>query len=235
MPKSKVLQLANQSEGSSNSYFHIFIRNKYVFFSETWYFWNCATFSKFQFSERASFVFPCFWIGKTFLIPEGPSPFGFFLDFWKVFIHKRALAFVFWFLMGNEAETFFGFLMFLVRIKAKSPFNLKLTRKILDPFWLRTLRQNFARVVSLIAFQHVSKEAGAALTHCWYQWDKRGPQTKTGKRKICTECFFLIFWSHFLDFGDIMSIFREKAPNAMQYRLKILFKSFLYHTISWCV
>ena len=32
--------------------------------------------------------------------------------------------------------------------------------------WLRTLRQNFARVVSLIAFQHVSKHAGAAVIQC---------------------------------------------------------------------
>ena len=35
-----------------------------------------------------------------------------------------------------------------------------------SPHWLRTLRQNFARVVSLLAFQHVSKHAGAALTQC---------------------------------------------------------------------
>ena len=35
-----------------------------------------------------------------------------------------------------------------------------------SPHWLRTMRQNFARVVSLLAFQHVSKHAGAALTQC---------------------------------------------------------------------
>ena len=35
-----------------------------------------------------------------------------------------------------------------------------------SPHWLWTLRQNFARVVSLITFQHVSKHAGAALTQC---------------------------------------------------------------------
>ena len=29
----------------------------------------------------------------------------------------------------------------------------------------------------------------------------------------------MIFWTHFLDFGDIMSIFRGKAPNVMQYAI----------------
>ena len=101
------------------------------------------------------------------------------------------------------------------------------------PHWLRTLRQNFARVVSLLAFQHVSKYAGAALTQCWYQWDKRATNEnwENGKSAL----IFLVFSSHFLDFGDITSIFREKAPNAVQYRLKILLKGLLYHTISWCV
>ena len=47
--------------------------------------------------------------------------------------------------------------------------------------------------------------------------------------------FLLIFSRHFLDFGDIASIFREKAPNAMQYCLKCLLKGLFYHTISWCV
>ena len=95
------------------------------------------------------------------------------------------------------------------RLQAKPPL----------PHWLRTLRQNFARVVSLLAFQHVSKHTGAALTQCWYQWDKRGTNEnwENGKSALI---FLLIFSSHFLDFGDITSIFREKAPNAMQYRLK---------------
>ena len=35
-----------------------------------------------------------------------------------------------------------------------------------SPHWLRTLSQNYPRVVSLIAFQHVSKDAGTALTQC---------------------------------------------------------------------
>ena len=84
--------------------------------------------------------------------------------------------------------------------------------------------------MSLIAFQHVSKHAEGTLTQCRYQWDKRATNEKRiGKRKIRTY-FFLIFWSQFLYFGDITSIFREKTPNAMQYRLKILFKSFLYQT-----
>ena len=33
------------------------------------------------------------------------------------------------------------------------------------------------------------------------------------------QLFFFIFLSHFLDFGDITSIFREKAPNAMRYAM----------------
>ena len=61
----------------------------------------------------------------------------------------------------------------------------------------------------------------------------KGSETKTGKMGNLQ--FFLNFLSHFLDFGDITSIFREMAPNAIQYCLKILFKSLLYHTISWCV
>ena len=32
------------------------------------------------------------------------------------------------------------------------------------PHWLRTLRQNFARLVSLTAFQHVATHAGVTLT-----------------------------------------------------------------------
>ena len=38
--------------------------------------------------------------------------------------------------------------------------------------WLRTLRQNFARVVSLHAFQHVSKHAMVTLTQSCPQWYK---------------------------------------------------------------
>ena len=76
--------------------------------------------------------------------------------------------------------------------------------------WLRTLRQNFARLVSLIAFQHVSTHATVTLTQSWYQWDKRATNEnwKNGKSA-------LNFWSHFLDFGDITSIFCEMACNAM--------------------
>ena len=103
-----------------------------------------------------------------------------------------------------------------------------------SPHWLRTLRQNFARVVSLLAFQHVSKHAGDALTQCWYQWDKRGTNENWENGKYAL-IFLLIFLRHFLGFWDITSIFREKAPNAMQYCLKLLLKGLLYHTISWCV
>ena len=55
----------------------------------------------------------------------------------------------------------------------------------------------------------------------------KGPQTKTGKTEEKLRSIFLIFWSYFLDLEDIMSIFRENVRNAMQYRLKILFKVFL--------
>ena len=62
----------------------------------------------------------------------------------------------------------------------------------------------------------------------------KGPETKNGKMENL-QLFFLNFLSHFLDFGDITSIFREKALNAMQYCLKILFKSLLYHTVGRCL
>ena len=104
----------------------------------------------------------------------------------------------------------------------------------LAPHRLRTLRQNFARVVSLLAFQHVSKNSEAALTQCWHQWVKRARNEKWENGKS-TIIFSLNFLSHFLDFGDITSIFREKAPNAMQYCLKILFKSLLYLTVGRCL
>ena len=94
--------------------------------------------------------------------------------------------------------------------------------------WVRTLRQNFACVVSLLAFQHVSKHSNVDTSGL------KGPETKNVKMENL-QLFFLNFLSHFRDFGDITSIFREKAPNALQYCLKILFKSLLYHTISWCV
>ena len=61
----------------------------------------------------------------------------------------------------------------------------------------------------------------------------KGSETKTRKMENL-QLFFLNFLSHFEDFGDITSIFREKAPNGMQYCLEILFKSLFYHTISWC-
>ena len=41
----------------------------------------------------------------------------------------------------------------------------------------------------------------------------KGPETKNGKMENL-QLFFLNFLSHFLDFGDITSMFREKAPNA---------------------
>ena len=40
------------------------------------------------------------------------------------------------------------------------------------------------------------------------------------------QLFFLNFLSHFLDFGDITSIFREKAPNAMQSLSENLIQEF---------
>ena len=67
-----------------------------------------------------------------------------------------------------------------------------------SPHWLRTLRQNFARVVSVIAFQHVLKHTGPALTQCWYQWDKRATNKnwKNGKSALNFFHFFgPNFWS----------------------------------------
>ena len=47
-----------------------------------------------------------------------------------------------------------------------------------SPHWLRTLRQNFARLVSLTAFQHVSKHATATLTQSCpdIKWEKVSTQ-----------------------------------------------------------
>ena len=72
------------------------------------------------------------------------------------------------------------------------------------PHWLRTLRQNFARPAFLTAFQQVSKHARAALTQCWYQWDKRA--TNENWKNWKSALIFLIFWCQFLDFGDVVNI-----------------------------
>ena len=55
---------------------------------------------------------------------------------------------------------------------------------------LKTLRQNLARLVSQIAFRHVSKLARAS-TQVFYQWEMC-PRTETGKTENL-HCFFAIF------------------------------------------
>ena len=47
--------------------------------------------------------------------------------------------------------------------------------------------------------------------------------------------YFSDFLVPFFYFGGIKSTFRGNAFNAMYFCLKILFKSFLYHTVDWCL
>ena len=83
---------------------------------------------------------------------------------------------------------------------ARAPCAQSFLREVLrwraaSPHWLRTLRQNFARVVSLLAFQHVSKPSEAALTKCWHQWVKRARNQKweNGKSAVIFFEFFVSF------------------------------------------
>ena len=95
------------------------------------------------------------------------------------------------------------------------------------------LRQNFARVISLGAFQLVSKNAMAALTQSCPQWYKVA--TQENRKTEILRTIFLIIWPHFLNFGNIKSTVREIACNSMLFCLKILFNSFVYHTVGWPV
>ena len=61
--------------------------------------------------------------------------------------------------------------------------------------WLRTLRQNFARLVSLTAFQHVSKHAIATLTQSCPQWYKVA--TKENRKNGNFALIVFYFWSRF--------------------------------------
>ena len=106
-------------------------------------------------------------------------------------------------------------------------------RRQSSPHWTRTLLQNFARLVSLTAFQHVAKDARATLTQSCPPSGIKWPHKKTGKTQILRS-IFLIFWSNFLDFGDIMSILREK--DAMLCNIVRKFHSRVsYHSVSWFV
>ena len=99
------------------------------------------------------------------------------------------------------------------------------------------LAPNFA---PKLCTRRVSAWFSACSKTCWGRFDpmlipvERGTNENWENGKSA-HIFLLIFSPHFLDFGDITSIFREKAPNAMQYCLKLLIKGLLYHTISWCV
>ena len=57
------------------------------------------------------------------------------------------------------------------RIHRKQTYILQ-KKTIRAAHWLRTLRQNFARLVLLTTFQRVWKHARATLTQSWYQWDR---------------------------------------------------------------
>ena len=50
--------------------------------------------------------------------------------------------------------------------------------------WLRTLRQNIARLVSRIVIHYVSKHATAAATQPQYQWDKVATNGNQKNRKF---------------------------------------------------
>ena len=58
----------------------------------------------------------------------------------------------------------------------------------------------------------------------------RGPGFN--KMKFMVDLSALFFSIFFLDLGDIKSIIREEARNAIKYRLKILFKRFLHQSVS---
>ena len=58
--------------------------------------------------------------------------------------------------------------------------------------WLRTLRENFARLLSLIAFRDVSTHARVTLTQSWYQWDKRA-RNENRKTENLRSIFFWLF------------------------------------------
>ena len=85
---------------------------------------------------------------------------------------------------------------------ARAPCAQSFLREVLrwsaaSPHWLWTLRQNFARVVSLLAFQHVSKHSEVALTQCGHQWVKRARNQKweNGKSAVIFFWIFcLVFW-----------------------------------------
>ena len=102
----------------------------------------------------------------------------------------------------------------LYSVRKKSIRAFKLIFKLLGwGHWLRTLHQNFARVVSLTAFQRVSIHAMVTLTQSCPQWFKVATE-ENRKNEIFAQ-FFLVFWSRFFDFGDIKSRIRENACNAV--------------------
>ena len=73
---------------------------------------------------------------------------------------------------------------------------------------LRTMRQNFARLVFLIAFQHVSKHDEVSVNQSCPQWDKVATKENRKNGNFAVN-FFLNFWNRFLNFGDIKSRIRE--------------------------
>ena len=82
--------------------------------------------------------------------------------------------------------------------------------RIFGIHWLRTLRQNFARVVSLTAFQHVSKHAMLTLTQSCLQWYKVATEENKKKRKFCA-----VFFSFF---GPVFLILETSSQQSVKTR-----------------
>ena len=91
-----------------------------------------------------------------------------------------------------------------------------------------------------IKFSSHSTPKGAPACAKSYVWDLRNSQNWSKNNQMTMKyvlgksapSFFSIFWLRFHDFRDIKPI-NENVCNAISS--KILFKSFLYHTVSWCL
>ena len=99
------------------------------------------------------------------------------------------------------------------------------------PHWLRFLRQNFAPLMFLTSFQHVSKHARAFLGQSWYQLDEVVINEDWKNKK--SALIFLIFWSRFFLFGDVNIPWRGMQCYVISS--DYLFERFLHHTVSWIV
>ena len=66
-----------------------------------------------------------------------------------------------------------------------------------------------ARIVSLTAFQHISKHSMVTLTQSCPQWYKVATEENRKNGNFAQSFFY--FWVSFFDFGDIKSTIRENA------------------------